>query len=56
MTKITKFQTLGIQIRGFDLFGFVWLRVCFGFGASNFGFAFLRFVSNFDIRISNLLA
>ena len=54
MTKITEFQTLGIQIQCFDLFKFVF--VCFGFGALNFGFACLRFVSDFDIRISNLIA
>ena len=33
----------------------VWLLVCFGFCASNFGFGFSGFVSDFDIRISNLL-
>jgi hypothetical protein len=37
------------------LFRFVWPRVCFGFGASNFGFVCLRFVSDFVLRISNFL-
>ena len=48
-------SNIGNSLQSFDLFRFVWARVCFGFGASNFGFVCLRFVSDFVLRISNFL-
>jgi hypothetical protein len=50
------YQTVMEQIRrfGFSQFGILFDLVCFGFCVWDFGFDFSEFVSDFDIRISDL--
>jgi hypothetical protein len=54
--QCSKQGIFGFGVLDFPDLEFILAPVCFGFGASDFGFDFvwLRFVSNFDIRISDL--